>query len=100
MHRVLPLLLLALAACATPQEACINRATRELRTLDDLIAEQRATLARGYAVVRGDGVLVTTRGAAEAARSLEIEFADGKLTLGGKPQAKGRDTPPEQGSLF
>lgn len=51
MHRVLPLIFLALAACATPQEACINRATRELRTLDDLIAEQRANLARGYALV-------------------------------------------------
>ena len=50
MHRVLPLILLALAACATPQEACINRETRELRTLDGLIAEQRATLARGYAL--------------------------------------------------
>lgn len=51
MHRALPLLFLALAACATPQEACINRETRELRTLDRLIAEQRATLARGYALV-------------------------------------------------
>lgn len=42
---------LVLAACATPQEACINRALREVRTLDRLIAEQRETLARGYALV-------------------------------------------------
>jgi hypothetical protein len=38
-----------LAACATPQEACIGNATRELRTLDTLIAETEANLARGYA---------------------------------------------------
>ena len=50
MRRVLILCLL-LAACATPQEACVNRATRELRTLDRLIAEQQETLARGYALV-------------------------------------------------
>ena len=60
----------------------------------------KATLARGYAVVRGDGALVTTRRAAEAARSLEIEFADGKLALGGRAAAKGKTEPPEQGSLF
>ncbi len=45
----LPLLFVAaLAACGTPQEQCIGAATRDLRTLDRLIAEQRATLARGY----------------------------------------------------
>lgn len=50
MRRTL-LLCLILAACATPQEACINRATREVRTLDRLIDDLRATLARGYALV-------------------------------------------------
>jgi exodeoxyribonuclease VII large subunit len=39
------------------------------------------TLKRGYAVVRGDGAVVTTSDAAKAAKSLEIEFADGRLTL-------------------
>ena len=39
------------------------------------------TLKRGYAVVRGDGAVVTTSVAAKAAKSLEIEFADGRLTL-------------------
>ena len=39
------------------------------------------TLKRGYAVVRGDGAVVTTSEAAKAAKSLEIEFADGRLTL-------------------
>lgn len=42
----LPLLL---AACGTPQEQCINRATKEVRTLNGLIAETQGNLARGYA---------------------------------------------------
>ncbi len=62
----------------------------------------RETLRRGYAVVRGDGQVVTTRGQAEAAHGLEIEFADGRLKLGGggarKPAKPAK--PPEQGSLF
>lgn len=64
------------------------------------------TLKRGYAVVRGDGDVVTTRAAAQAAGALEIEFADGRLTVGegsAKPAPKPKkpkDTPPEQGSLF
>ncbi len=39
------------------------------------------TLKRGYAVVRGDGDVVTTADAAKSAKSLEIEFADGRVTL-------------------
>ncbi|MCB2110615.1 MAG: hypothetical protein H6895_00490 [Defluviimonas sp.] len=38
----------ALAACGTPQEQCIRGATRELGTVDRLIAETEATIARGY----------------------------------------------------
>ena len=61
----------------------------------------KATLARGYAVVRGGGEIVTTKTAAEAASGLEIEFADGRLKLGGASGApKARAKPPEQGSLF
>ena len=60
-----------------------------------------ATLARGYAVVRGDGAVVTGVKAAEAAGALEIQFADGRLTLGGKPARKpAPKVPPEQGSLL
>ncbi len=61
----------------------------------------KSTLARGYAVVRGDGGVVTTEKAAQDATSLEIEFADGRMQIGG--QAAPRKTqkkPPEQGSLF
>ncbi len=41
--------LLALAACGTPQEQCINRETREIRSLERLLAEVEGNLARGYA---------------------------------------------------
>ncbi|MEZ5687039.1 MAG: hypothetical protein R3D78_14655 [Paracoccaceae bacterium] len=41
--------LIALAACGTPQEQCINRESRELRTVERLIAEVEGNLARGYA---------------------------------------------------
>ncbi|ETX14184.1 exodeoxyribonuclease VII large subunit [Roseivivax halodurans JCM 10272] len=63
----------------------------------------RETLRRGYAVVRGDGHVVTGKAAAEAASGLEIEFHDGRLRLGGgsppkKAAQKGKA--PEQGSLF
>ncbi len=62
----------------------------------------RATLARGYAVVRGDAGLVTSKAAAEQATGLEIEFADGRLKLGSGKPARGKSPrkPPEQGSLF
>jgi len=79
----------------------------------------RATLERGYAVVRGDGQVVTTQAAAGKSASLEIEFADGRVQIGEtahpvtaqarqsepKPAAKpakktAKTPPPEQGSLF
>ena len=44
-------LLLLLAACGTPQEQCIQRETRDLRTLDRLIAETEGNIERGYALV-------------------------------------------------
>lgn len=63
-----------------------------------------ATLQRGYAVVRGDGDVVTTRAAAKKAASLEVQFADGRLEIGAAAKAKGSaksaKTTPEQGSLF
>ena len=64
----------------------------------------KATLARGYAVVRGDGDVVTTKAGAKKAASLEIEFADGKLVVGGKAGGatpkKAAPEAPDQGSLF
>ena len=46
------------------------------------------TLKRGYAVVRGDGAVVTGKAAAEKARALEIEFADGRLDVSKDAQGK------------
>jgi exodeoxyribonuclease VII large subunit len=61
----------------------------------------RETLKRGYAVVRGDGNVVTTAKAAKAATSLEVEFADGKMSPAGKPaKPKSKIPPADQGSLF
>lgn len=94
---------------------------RQMRGLRDRLAAQdrlretlgyKATLERGYAVVRGDGALVTTRDAAQAASALEIEFADGRMAVGGgdapetpskpkgKSKPKSKTPPPEQGNLF
>jgi exodeoxyribonuclease VII large subunit len=63
----------------------------------------KSTLARGYAVVRGDGQIVTGTAQAQKATLLEIEFGDGRLAVGEKPapKRKASDTPPpEQGSLL
>ena len=59
------------------------------------------TLKRGYAVIRGDGHVVTSKVAAEKATMLEAEFHDGRVVLGAKPARKGKaDGGPKQGSLF
>ena len=65
----------------------------------------QATLERGYAVVRAEGAVVTTRAQAGKASVLEIQFADGRLDVGGKGRVKpstkeDKTQPPEQGSLF
>ena len=39
-----------LAACGTPQEQCIARNTRDLRTVDRLILETEGNLKRGFAL--------------------------------------------------
>ena len=42
-------LALLLTACGTPQEQCINRSTRELRSVQNLLGEVEGNLSRGYA---------------------------------------------------
>ncbi len=76
------------------------------------ILSYKATLSRGYAVVRDGDTLITSKGAAETATALSIEFADGTVTLGATGEAapkatkqkpatpKPPKTPGEQGSLF
>jgi len=62
----------------------------------------KETLMRGYAVVRGDGDVVTSKAAAKKASVLEIEFGDGRYKLGAAPvrKPKTKETPPDQGTLF
>ncbi len=79
-----------------------RRATRlgELERLRETLGHT-ATLRRGYAVVRGDGAVVTTRAAAEAARRLEVEFHDGTLRIGAPQRRSTAEREAEaQGSLF
>jgi exodeoxyribonuclease VII large subunit len=81
----------------------IERLSQRLGAMDRLreTLSYKATLARGYTVVRGGGDILTTKTAAAQASGLEIEFADGRLRLGGTGSIrKGSAKPPEQGSLF
>ncbi len=85
---------------ATRQQA--ERVTR-LEALDRLrqTLGYPETLKRGYAVVRGDGDVVTTVKGAKSASEIEIEFADGRMTVGTKSKATKAPKPPsDQGSLF
>lgn len=50
MRRLALFPLLLLTACGTPQEQCINRNTRDLRTIQSLVDETQANIARGYAI--------------------------------------------------
>jgi len=74
----------------------------------------RATLARGFAVVRKDGAAMVSAGAASNGDALEIEFGDGRLPViagnsgsggsGQRPARRSRgvasDVKPKQGDLF
>jgi exodeoxyribonuclease VII large subunit len=80
-----------------------RRLTDRLEALDRTRATlgYHQTLKRGYAVVRGDGAVVTGKAAAERATTLEIEFQDGKLSLGPRAGRKGKgEGDGGQGSLF
>lgn len=41
---------LALVACASPEEQCINAATRDLANVNRLIVQTETNIARGYAI--------------------------------------------------
>jgi len=60
-----------------------------------------ATLERGFAVVWSEGDVITTSAAAKSAAALEIQFADGRVAVGGKPAGKTKKpSGGDQGSLF
>jgi exodeoxyribonuclease VII large subunit len=82
----------------------VNAARNKIEAMDRLrlTLGYEATLSRGYAVVRGDGDVVTTKKAAGKAQELEIQFVDGRIVVGGKavPARKAAPKPTDQGSLF
>ncbi len=106
-----------LSIAANAQTQSWGKALSSLGRLRETLGYEE-TLKRGYAVVRGDGNVVTTTAAARAAGTLEIQFADGRIALDGsapiapppdpapqpkprpKPKSKTPKRPPEQGSLF
>ena len=95
-----------LAALAARLEAApgarLARLADRLEALDRtrLTLGYAQTLRRGYAVVRGDGAVVTTKAGAEKAVALEIEFQDGKISLGGRARKSKEAEGGGQGSLF
>jgi hypothetical protein len=74
---------LALAACATPQQRCINSVTRDLRVVTDLIAQTEINLARGYGTVE-QTVFVPTMGSCGGA--WPVQRADGTTDVVWVPQ--------------
>ena len=92
----------AQAARIDRQRQALTATGRQLEILS-----YKATLERGYAVVRSGDEILTTRAAAAKADALQIEFADGTLDLeGGAAQAPKKEAPKPpaegggQGSLF
>lgn len=84
-----------------------RRATDRLAALDRMrqTLGYTETLKRGFAVVRAEGEVVTSRLAAEQAAALEIEFRDGRVSVGAghavtRGAKKTRESGPDQGSLF
>ncbi len=87
------------------QTARLDRLRQHLEATDRLreTLSYKATLARGYAVVRAEGDAVTTKAQAAKHPVLEIEFTDGRLTTGGSAKTPVKKTKPDasdQGSLF
>ncbi|MDK3016124.1 exodeoxyribonuclease VII large subunit [Pseudodonghicola flavimaris] len=92
----------------------LDRLRRQLEATDRLreTLSYKATLERGYAVVRAGDQLITGATAARTAAALEIEFHDGRVRAlpegGSEPDApaaprkagRPKTPPPEQGSLF
>ncbi|NOD99004.1 exodeoxyribonuclease VII large subunit [Ruegeria sp. HKCCD6228] len=89
----------------TAQTTRLDRLKQQLEATDRLreTLSYKATLDRGYAVVRAEGNVITTKAQAAKQTALEIEFADGVLSTGPgakSPSKKPRPDTPDQGSLF
>ncbi|WP_377188806.1 exodeoxyribonuclease VII large subunit [Ruegeria meonggei] len=92
----------------TAQSTRLDRMRQQLEATDRLreTLSYKATLERGYAVVRAKDQVVTTKEQAAKHDTLQIEFADGVLTTGQTPTARPgtkaapKKDAPDQGSLF
>ena len=89
----------------TAQTTRLDRLRHQLEATDRLreTLSYKATLERGYAVVRADGDVVTTKALAAKHAALEVEFADGRLQTGTPAKSsakKPKPGAPDQGSLF
>lgn len=108
------------AALNALDQRLTHAARMQIFTLkQDLAAKERllktlsyqSTLERGYVVVRADDALITRKGDVADKQSLELEFADGRISVspnapsasgpgGPRKTARKSPPPPEQGSLF
>ncbi|WP_299663658.1 exodeoxyribonuclease VII large subunit [uncultured Ruegeria sp.] len=89
----------------TAQTTRLERLRQQIEATDRLreTLSYKATLGRGYAVVRAEGEVITTKSQAAGHTVLEIEFTDGRLQTGAQgktPSKKTKQAPPDQGSLF
>lgn len=85
----------------TGVETAAQRLARATRLLEGL--SYRATLARGFAVVRAEGSVATRAAQVAAGATLRLSFSDGDVdaVAGGAPAPKPRRKGPSgQGSLF
>jgi exodeoxyribonuclease VII large subunit len=96
-----------LAALSLRLNAALPKRLSDLQARLDALDRTRQTLGyaetlrRGYAVVWGDGAVVTNKDQADAAQVLELEFHDGRITPKSNPKKpKTSDPKPSQGSLF
>ncbi|RBW62010.1 exodeoxyribonuclease VII large subunit [Ruegeria sp. A3M17] len=90
------------------QATRLDRMRQQLDAADRLreTLSYKATLQRGYAVVRAEGEVLTTKEQASKHSTFEIEFADGLLNTGqpttspAAPKKSAKKDAPDQGSLF
>ena len=90
------------------QATRLDRMRQQLDAADRLreTLSYKATLQRGYAVVRAEGEVLTTKKQASKHSAFEIEFADGLLNTGqpttspAAPKKSAKKDAPDQGSLF
>lgn len=98
---------------AITRRLSIAASTRNTRWQSQVAAMDRllmslgyeATLHRGYAVIRAQDSVVTTRAEAAKHAELELQFADGRLNVTRSAEVKrkkpaGKPDAPDQGSLF